>query len=104
MTERIEPGTIIKASWGYDQTNVDWYICTKRTPVFAWLQRLRAKTTDDARAMTGTSEPDPESASGRPFRRKVYTYDGFHGECVGINTYTTGRIWNGKPAHTTGYA
>jgi hypothetical protein len=104
MTEGIEEGTIIKASWGYDQTNVDWYKCTRRSPQFAWLVRIGAKTySDGPRTMTGKSEPDPDTEHGRPFRRKVLTDDLTGRQFLMMNAYTTGRPWNGAPAHFNEY-
>jgi hypothetical protein len=37
VAEVIEPGAILYSSWGYDQTNVDYYMVTRTTKASAWI-------------------------------------------------------------------
>ncbi len=37
VADRIEPGAILCSSWGYDQTNVDFYMVTRTTAASAWI-------------------------------------------------------------------
>lgn len=40
-------GDIITNSWGYDQTNVDWYRVTRTTEHYVWLKRVAANLQHD---------------------------------------------------------
>lgn len=37
VAERIEPGAILYSSWGYDQTNIDFYYVVRATEKSAWI-------------------------------------------------------------------
>jgi hypothetical protein len=45
---RIEPGAILCSSWGYDQTNVDYYLVTRTTAASAWIVRMPSVIVEDA--------------------------------------------------------
>jgi hypothetical protein len=38
-------GDIVTNSWGYDQTNVDWYVVTRTTANYVWLKGVAAELT-----------------------------------------------------------
>src|SRR5579872_670440 len=37
VADKIEPGAILYSSWGYDQTNIDFYLVTRSTKSSAWI-------------------------------------------------------------------
>lgn len=37
VASKIEPGAILYSSWGYDQTNIDFYMVTRTTAKSAWI-------------------------------------------------------------------
>jgi hypothetical protein len=37
VADTIEPGAILYSSWGYDQTNIDFYYVTRTTAKSAWI-------------------------------------------------------------------
>jgi hypothetical protein len=37
VADKIEPGAILYSSWGYDQTNIDFYMVTRTTAKSAWI-------------------------------------------------------------------
>ena len=37
VADKIEPGAILYSSWGFDQTNVDYYMVTRTTKASAWI-------------------------------------------------------------------
>ena len=96
-------GQIVEYSWGYDQTNIDYFVITKRTPKMVTLQPIGDKSTYDAPSMTGTCVPDPSVFDGDPIRRKVAVRNG---EEVGIaiNSYGWASLWDGEPGHYSSYA
>ena len=85
--QTIKPGVILSALWGYEQTNVDYYIVVKRKGSWAWLQQIGRKNVKETLWMQGTCEPDPSIRKGEVFRRKVAVFDGKEGG-VSINSYT----------------
>lgn len=40
---QIKEGSIFYSSWGYDQTNIDFYQVVKATAKTVWLRKLNAK-------------------------------------------------------------
>src|SRR5262245_54181686 len=40
-------GDIVTNSWGYDQTNVDWYIVKRISKAYVWLKPVHAKLVDE---------------------------------------------------------
>lgn len=99
----IKAGDILSASWGYDQTNVDWYRVTKRTGSRVYLQRLQGIETETG-FMCGTSVPG-EPTSAAPFYRKVKDgYAAGQAESVKINSYTWAYKWDGRPGRASWYA
>jgi hypothetical protein len=37
VSQQYEPGAVVDHSWGYDQTNHDFFVITKRTGDTVWL-------------------------------------------------------------------
>lgn len=71
---KIEVGDILSSSWGYDQTNIDYYLVTKRTPRMATLQKIGAKQVGVS-GHYNQLVPDPEKIleNEEPLRRKIHT-------------------------------
>lgn len=101
MADVMEPGAILESSWGYEQTNVDYYMVIKRTATSAQLIRMEKKSIISS-SMVGTCIPGKPDITAKPFRRKIYDYG--NGECVGIGTYSSAHLWDGKPSRWTSYA
>jgi hypothetical protein len=95
-------GDILEHTWGYDQTNVDFYQVVElktKTIVLREIQSVEKSTGH----MTGKVTPVKNSFEGEPFRRRPYKSS--FGWMVNINGYTGGaRKWNGKEQPVTHYA
>jgi len=108
MSERsdakIEQGTILEYSWGYDQTNVDWFIVTRRTLKIAVLRRIRSEVTESpSGSMQGTSVPSVQvELYGKELRRKVQ-HSADCGEYLSMD-YGNAYVWDGKPVRASWYA
>ncbi len=48
VADRIEPGAILCSSWGYDQTNVDFYMATWTTAASAWIVPMSSMIVETA--------------------------------------------------------
>lgn len=56
VADRIEPGAILYSSWGYDQTNIAYYLVTRTTKASAWIVPMRHAETP-AEFMAGWTTP-----------------------------------------------
>ena len=120
LADGYQVGAIVDSSWGYDQTNIDFYRIEKRTGQFVTLLPLKSALSETAGGfMSGHRRPlttpkdyladhdvawgnkDPESPKPA-FRRKLCFRDG---KPVGL-TISHGwcSLWNGKPQACSWYA
>jgi len=98
-------GDIIANSWGYDQTNVDWYRVARISAAYVWLQPIAGKMTDKetGNSMAAYTVPDLD-ADGKPrdlaaelqMHKATGSYAGFK--------YGLGSKWDGRPMYTSWYA
>jgi hypothetical protein len=59
----IEPGAILYSSWGYDQTNIDYYMVTRTTRSSAWIVPMTAHE-EQTGFMCGQASPlEPQFVS-----------------------------------------
>lgn len=100
--QTIKVGTILDCLWGYEQTNVDYYVVVKRKGPWVWLQEIGKSKVEETHWMQGTCEPDPENRIGDVFRRKVHVYHGKETGCS-IKSYSWASPWDGTPNHWTAY-
>lgn len=105
MTEQLyTPGKIVEYSWGYDQTNIDYFIITKRQNDFVTLQPIGQKNRDETGFMSGHCEPDPDKLlPEKPIRRKVHYYEGKE-IGLAIKSYGWASLWDGRPSCWSNYA
>ncbi|MCY4641434.1 MAG: hypothetical protein OXC41_01850 [Gammaproteobacteria bacterium] len=84
----VEVGDILYTSWGYEQTNVEYYQVTKLVgKTMAVLRRIGANV-EETGWMQGTCTPAPDSFTGPEIRRVVKD-----GSCT-INSVVT--AWKNK--------
>ena len=105
----LKVGDIITNSWGYDQTNVDWYRITRTSKNFVWLQPIAGCTTDASGPMSGYSVPGANLESADPqdwklcdlpkpvLKRKA--------ERANVSMkFGSGQLWDGKAKYESWYA
>lgn len=99
----VQIGTIFASSWGYDQTNVDFYEVVKVTKASVVVREIaKAQQTADG-GWTGYVTPQPGSFVGDPQTRRLKAgWD--NTPSVKINSYAWARMWDGKPQRFTSYA
>ncbi|ERH41264.1 hypothetical protein N751_17275 [Legionella pneumophila str. Leg01/11] len=96
----LQVGSILYTSWGYDQTNVDFYEVTKligRTTLE--LRELGQELISDGSGFSGKTKPIPGNFIGQPFRKRI----GIHGS-VKINEVSRASIWSGEALYFSSYA
>jgi hypothetical protein len=100
----IIPGSILYSSWGYEQTNIDFYQVISRKGDFVMLQEIGKHKTfahfadrnwDDR----GSCTANPTAKIGEPMRKKINK----HG-AITLTTYSSARPWNGQPLDWSSYA
>lgn len=108
--EETEPvgnvGKILYSSWGYEQTNVEFFKVVRETEHNVWLQRIGSKPAPGLRNSCPDQEyvvADETQVSKEPPQRCKKK---FYGEqlSVRISTFQGAHEWNGKPLLATSYA
>jgi len=99
--EEINKGDILVCSWGYDQTNVDFYYVVKKTGLGVSIIPMSSKIKDYDHDR-GTVIPGEPNYGQKPMNRKIKKYSG--GLYVKINSFSTARKWDGRPQYFSTYA
>ena len=94
MREMIDVGDIYYTSWGYDQTNIDFYLVVDRTAATVEVVKIGK---DCVETMTGVDVvvPNPLVKWGDTIKRKINT-TGFK-----IASYAYAYHWDGEPKQET---
>lgn len=99
-----KPGDIYYTSWGYDQTNVEFYEIVEIRGAYAYLRELKTDTTGWDRNDSESLTPRPGDYSGEPIRRKMLTRDNGVTISFKITESANAWLWDGKPLTATHYA
>lgn len=91
-------GDIVYDSWGYDQTNIDWYQVVKCTPKSVVIRRIAGEITEKENTMSGQSTPLIHCFTGTPIRKRVQP-----GTCDLASNHGCMRKWDGKPKYVSWY-
>ena len=105
QAEQIQEGTILYSSWGYEQTNIDFYIVVNRSGKAVDLQKIGEKRTYDSDGAhgcyndRGSCVADPSNKIGDVFRKRINKYGG-----ISLTSYSSASIWDGQPMGWSSYA
>jgi len=76
MPVTVNVGDVFKSSWGYEQTNIDYYEVTKIvSPTMIEVTPIWANKTE-TQWLAGQCTPDKGNFKGEPMRKKVQGYMG----------------------------
>ena len=103
--QQMEEGAILTRSWGYDQTNVDFYVVIRRTETMAIIQPIvkefvgkKGEYHDLVSPVLREGEPIVKGVDIGSLRRKVLEYDGkpflSYANWAGAGVIT---VWDGSP-------
>ena len=99
----FEVGHVLYASWGYEQTNIDFFQVTRiigaHTVEVREVSQIAADTGNEP-WMTGKCLPRLDGFTGEPMRRRVNG----RSKSVRIDKVRTAFLWDGRPLNWTGYA
>lgn len=94
----LKEGDILYSSWGYDQTNVDFFKVVNATEKMVTLQQVKTHEERLSGGSFGSYNATPTNKDeGKPFKRKIHSYEGQ--PVVAIRDYAHARKWNGEPKH-----
>lgn len=102
----FEPGAIVYDSWGYEQTNIDYYCIVKRTNQMLTLLPMKQRRGEEIGFMTNKETPIAIDFEATPIRKKIKSYDGKE-TGFSLRNYVGGgwvTLWNGVPKTSTHYA
>lgn len=95
-THGLQVGSVLVSSWGYDQTNVNWYqvtaVVSAKTVVVREIAGRTIPAADGGSAMSGYSTPCLNQFVGESVRVRA----GRHG--VAVKSYRAAP-WDGMPKH-----
>lgn len=101
---RLEVGMILYSSWGYEQTNIDFYeVVEVPSKCFVAIEKIGSqRAVDSAEYGHGMAEnvvPDPTVRTGEILRKRVQ-----NGSSVRLASYASATPWDGKPKYCSWYA
>jgi hypothetical protein len=99
----IAVGAILECSWGYEQTNIDFYEVVKVTKASVVLRKIASECVRETGWASAEVVPVPGKYVGKEFRRR-FSCDGRGRVSCRIESYSWATTWDGKPAHQTSYA
>lgn len=95
-TEHFKIGDILYSSWGYDQTNVDFYEVLAVTRQGVTIQKIGTQTESSLTDMSESVVPD------RRWRGETTKHRVTH-PSVRIESYAHATKWDGKPKYQSHY-
>lgn len=96
---KLEVDTILHGSWGYEQTNCEFYIIREINKNRVKIQKLRHKhASSTGNSMAENVIPDLKGAYGE-LEEKIVAGNG-----IKLHSSCTLHIWSGKPCYSSWYA
>ena len=110
--EKVIPkvGDILYSSWGYDQTNIEFFKVVKTSEFSVWIQKVGSKVvevtgwahqnvvpTDSSTYEVKNWDAPGYSTNVYPVRRHKIQNSSFSGYGVSLNSYAAAFLWDGKP-------
>lgn len=105
----LQVGDVLSASWGYEQTNVDYYEIVGLAGARTVEVRKIGARIEHTGDMQGQSVPHVGAYTGEPMRRRVDEYGGVRiSDCIHASKLEPIAVINGarvyRPQHWTAYA
>lgn len=101
VSETFTPGAILVSSWGWEQTNIDFYVIVERKNAFVKLLKISNRS-EYIGNMTSKELPGNIYINEKPFRKKIKSWDGIEKGFSILNGWCS--LWDGKEKTATHYA
>lgn len=97
---KVVVDSVLVSTWGYEQTNVDFYQVTGRKGDWVWLRPIQSKKSyDNGFNDRGSCTPVKDAFCGPEFRKKLDKWGG-----VSFSSYQSGILWDGREVSWSSYA
>lgn len=93
----LQVGSIMFSDWGYEQTNINFFLIIERKNSILTLQEIGKNKKFDAQD-SGTCTPNKETKIGEPFKRRISKH-----ATVIINDCYDASIYNGEELYWSSY-
>jgi hypothetical protein len=101
VSDKIEKGAIVYSSWGYDQTNVDFFVVVRRTKKTAWYVPISATHEADS-MLTGKDTAGKTVLWEKGIEgRRIYIYNGKEQGINGSESFNNVRLWDGRAKYSS---
>ena len=100
--DQVKPGTIFCSSWGYDQTNIDFYQVISVKGQFAVIREIGQIMLEQTGFMSENVIADPDSFKGEPMKKKIQFSQGK--PYLTLNSYSCCGLWDGRSKNQSHYA
>lgn len=105
----VAVGDVFVTSWGYEQTNVDYFEVVEKHGQYVTVRPIASRTVEDTGWMQRTVEAVPGSYLDRcaliddapTARRKVRGTA--ERPCIDLKSFASAYLWDGKPDHESSY-
>jgi len=98
----LKVGDIVVNSWGWEQTNIDFYEVVKASPNYVWLLPISSHEVEQTGWMQGKKMPRPgQYLAEQPTKHRVHHRD--NGAWINFK-HGCGHVWDGKPEWYSAYA
>ena len=91
-------GDILESSWGYDQTNVDFYEVVGRTPKSVKIEEIGQTLVENTGYLSENVIPNRKWRSGKIMTKRIQSYSD-NSYYVSIASYAIASKWDGKPCN-----
>lgn len=101
----VKVGDIFESTWGYDQTNVDYYEVVGLTGASVKVRQIASTTARDTGLWAQRYvKPVPGQFIGEVMTKRIQ--EGWNGgtPTFTVNSYATAYLWDGTPTLETSYA
>lgn len=103
VSDKIEKGAIMYSSWGYEQTNIDYYVVVRRTKSTAWYVPV-TRNREATSMMTAKEMPGATIQWEKGIiRRKIYSYGGKEQGVNGPESFMSLSLWEGRALASSSY-
>jgi len=99
--QTVKVGQIFYDSWGYDQTNIDFYQVVKVGGLSVSLRKISGTVTETGN-MCGKTVAVPDSFVGEAFTKRIQSYNGK--PCFASDYRGAVTPWDGTPLYVSWYA
>ena len=103
----VKPSDVFYTSWGYDQTNVEFYQVTEVKGLFVWIRQIRGSHVEGSEGFmcaNVVAVPDSFVENAETIKKRVLTYDGGKSVYLKISDSANAWVWDGRPKYSSWYA